>query len=88
MIVTLIFLCGIANFAIHKAVMESGHPLLEPMAKYLQALGGRAAFFTEFAILLAAMLLAANGWPGLALIYGLYTALNLFSGWLMLSGRI
>ncbi|WP_299195825.1 hypothetical protein [uncultured Erythrobacter sp.] len=84
----IIFMLGIANFALHRAVLESGHPLLGQMPGFVQSLGGRLTYLAEFLVLLAAMALAANGWPGLVWAYGLYSALNAVSAWLMLSGRI
>lgn len=90
MIVSLIviFLLGIANFALHSAVLNSGHPMLDQMPDIVQALGGRLTLLAEFLVLLAAMLLAANGWDGLVWVYGGYSALNAVSAWLVLSGRI
>ena len=86
--VAIIFFLGIANFAMHKAVIESRHPLLE-QAHWLSTKGGqRAALALEFTVLLTAMLLAANGWPGLAIAYGIYTCLNGLTAWLLLSGRV
>lgn len=84
----IIFALGIVNFALHRGVLESGHRLLDLMPRGLRANGGRLTLVIEFAILLAAMALAANGWPGAALAYGGYTALNLVSAWLIFSGRI
>lgn len=86
--VILIFILGIGNFALHKAVLESGHPLLGRMPWFVHMLGGRITLVTEFLVLLAAMLLVANGWPSLAWAYLLYTGLNLASAWLILSGRV
>ncbi len=88
MVVILIFILGIGNFALHKAVLESGHPLLGRMPWFVHMLGGRITLVTEFLVLLAAMLLVANGWPALAWAYLLYTALNMASAWLILSGRV
>ena len=56
--VLVIFLLGIGNFAMHKAVLESGHPLLGKMPWFIHMLGGRITLVTEFLLLLAAMLLA------------------------------
>jgi hypothetical protein len=39
-------------------------------------------------VLLAALLLAANGWAGLAWAYLAYSALNALSAWLILTNRI
>lgn len=86
--VTLIFALGIGNFALHKAAMESDSPVMRQLPWITRKNGKRAAFLFEFAILLAAMLLAANGWPNLAWAYLVYSALNAVSAWLIFSGRI
>lgn len=88
MAILVIFLLGIGNFALHKAVLESGHPLLGRMPWFVHMLGGRITMLTEFLVLLAALLLAANGWPGLVLAYAIYSALNAVAAWLILSDRI
>jgi len=88
MVIALIFLLGIANFALHKAVLESGHPLLGQMPWFVHMLGGKVTLVTEFFVLLAALLLAANGWPALAWVYFGYSLLNVIAAWLILSGRI
>ena len=53
------FLLGIGNFAIHKAVLESGHPMLGKMPWFVHMLGGRVSMATEFLILLAALLMGS-----------------------------
>ena len=83
-----IFFLGIGNFALHKAVMESGHRLLGQLPVSARGAGRRVLFGTEFLILLVAMLLAANGWPGLVWAYLVYTLANGASAWLILTGRI
>ncbi len=83
-----IFLLGMGNFALHSAVLDSGHRLLSEMPAIVNALGGRLTLVAEFMVLLAAMLLAANGWAGLVWAYAGYSALNALSAWLILSGRI
>ncbi|WP_095012351.1 hypothetical protein [Tsuneonella mangrovi] len=83
-----IFLLGIGNFAMHKAVLESHHPLLGRMPWFVHMLGGRVTLATEFLVLLAAMTLAANGLPWLVWVYLAYSALNAFAAWLILSRRI
>ncbi|HEY8605466.1 hypothetical protein [Tsuneonella suprasediminis] len=88
MVMVVIFMLGIGNFAVHKAVLESGHPLLGRMPWYVHMLGGRGTLVTEFLVLLAAMLLAANGWPWLVWVYAGYSALNLIGAWLILSNRV
>lgn len=88
MAIALIFLLGIGNFALHKAVLESGHPLLGRMPWFVHMLGGRITMATEFLVLLAALLLVANGWPGLAWAYVIYTGLNALAAWLILTDRL
>ena len=88
MALIVIFLLGIGNFALHKAVLESRHPLLGQANRFLGMLGGRLTMITEFLVLLAALLLAANGWAGLAWAYLAYSALNALSAWLILTNRI
>lgn len=84
----IIFLLGIGNFAMHRAVLESGHPLVGQMPEFVHALGGKLTLVAEFLLLLAALLLAYNGWAGLAWAYAAYTALNAITAWAILTGRI
>lgn len=72
----------------HKAVLESGHPLLGKMPWFIHMLGGKVTLITEFLLLLAAMLLAWQGWPVTAWAYCAYTLLNGISAWLILTRRI
>ncbi len=87
MMIGMIFLLGIVNFAVHKAVIESAHPLLDTLPASFRARGGRLSLLFEFLLLVGAMLMAANGWPTAAWVYGLYSALNIITGWLLLTGR-
>ena len=87
-LVLIAFLLGVGNFALHKAVLESGHPLLGQLPSFTNALGGRLSLIMEFAVLLAAMLLIWNGRPAVIWGYLAYTAFNGGSAWLILSGRI
>ena len=84
----IIFLLGIANFAINRAVFESGHPLLVRLPKVSQTLGRRAALGSEFAVLFFALLLSVRGWPGYVWAYAAYTAFNAGAAWLILSRRV
>lgn len=88
MALIVLFLFGIANFALHKAVLESGHRAIEALPAVYRTHGGRVALGLEFLVLLAAMLLAANGWPGAAWAYAIYSGFNALSAWLVLSGRL
>ena len=86
--VIVIFCLGIGNFALHRAVLESGHPLIGQIPRSVGWIGRRLTLIAEFIVLLMAMLLAANGWPGLAWAYAAYSGLNALAGWLILSGRV
>ncbi|MFZ9394643.1 MAG: hypothetical protein ACO25F_01110 [Erythrobacter sp.] len=88
MAIAVIFLLGIGNFALHRAVLESRHPLLGQMPWFVNVMGGKLTLLTEFLVLLAALLLAANGWPGLAWAYLAYSGLNALAAWLILTDRI
>ncbi|MEC7623665.1 MAG: hypothetical protein VYA25_05725, partial [Pseudomonadota bacterium] len=66
MTIGILFILGIANFALHRAMLDSDHPLLASLPPALRANGGRLSLAFEFLILLLAMLLAANGWPSAA----------------------
>jgi hypothetical protein len=81
------FLLGIGNFAAHKAVLESRHPMLAQMP-WMGMMGGRFSLGLEFILLLGAMLLAASGHPGWSWAYLAYSVLNGLSAWLILSRRI
>jgi hypothetical protein len=83
-----VFCLGVLNFAAHKAVLESGHPMLAHVPWFFQPLGGRLSLIVEFAMLLGAMVMAAAGSTGWALVYAFYTLLNGFSAWLIFSGKL
>lgn len=83
-----VFLLGMGNFAAHKAVLESEHPLLGRVRFFFSLLGGRFSLTLEFAMLLGAMLLVAQGSWGWVLFYAVYTGVNAASAWLILSGRV
>jgi len=84
----LVFLLGLGNFALHKAVLESGHPLLEQMPWFVHPLGGRGSLVAEFLLLLGALLLVANAHPVWGWAYLGYSVLNGAAGWLILTRRI
>ncbi|MEP7221622.1 MAG: hypothetical protein ABI673_03030 [Novosphingobium sp.] len=88
MAMILTFLLGVANFAMHKGVLESGHPLLGHLPRLMRAPGGWASLFIEFLLLLGTMLLVGNGAPGWAAAYAFYSAVNALSAWLILTGRV
>lgn len=83
-----IFLLGVGNFALNRAVFDSGHPLLARLPRSSRILGSRAALVTEFAVLFFALLLSVKGWPGFAWAYLAYTGFNAVVAWLILTGRV
>lgn len=87
MAIILTFLLGVGNFAVHKAVLESRHPMLAQMP-WFEAMGGRFSMALEFMLLVGALLLAASGQPAWGWIYLAYSALNGIAGWLILSRRV
>ena len=88
MALALVFFLGIANFALHKAVLESRHPLLGRVPWFLQLLGGRFSMTVEFAMLLGALLMVGAGERGWAWFYAAYSGINAMSAWLILSGKV
>jgi hypothetical protein len=88
MLLGILFVLGMANFAMHKAMLESNHPVLDSLPAAFRAGGGRMSLALEFLILLLAMLLAAHDWPAAAWIYAFYSVLNGVTAWLLLNHRI
>ncbi len=88
MAILIIFLLGVGNFALHRAIMESGHPLLGQMPWFYHALSRRLSMVVEFMMLLGGLLLAAEGVAWGPLGYLVYSLLNAVSAWLILSGRV
>jgi hypothetical protein len=84
----LTFLLGVGNFALHQAVLESGHPLLGRTPWFVHLLGGRGSLVVEFLLLLGAMLLAGAGNGAWVWAYAGYTALNAVAAWLILTRRV
>lgn len=84
----LVFILGVANFALHKAVLESGHPLLRQVPVIYRSRGSRFSMAVEFLLLLGTMALVQQGSTQWAMGYLLYSAVNGFSAWLILTRRI
>ncbi|MEO0058217.1 MAG: hypothetical protein RIT17_1693 [Pseudomonadota bacterium] len=83
-----IFVLGVINFALNRAVFSSRHPLFARLPQASRKLGNRAALVTEFAVLFFALMLAANGWPGFVWAYLAYSLFNGLAAWLILSGKV
>ena len=88
MLVVLLFVLGIGNFAVHKAVLESRHPLLGRVPWFVHLLGGRGSLVVEFLMLLGALLLVHQHSPTWAWAYAGCSALNAVAAWLILTRRV
>ncbi|ABC64668.1 hypothetical protein [Erythrobacter litoralis] len=87
MLIVIVFMLGIANFAMHSAVMRSGHPVLQDVPWLATKGGRRIAMALEFLILAAALSLARMGFPMSGWAYGFYSACNGIAAWMILSRR-
>jgi hypothetical protein len=87
MLIIVTFLLGIGNFALHRAVLESRHPVLAQMP-WRELMGGRFSLAIEFLMLVGAMLLVVSGHAAWALAYLAYSALNAVAGWLIVTRRV
>jgi hypothetical protein len=89
MALVVLFLLGVGNFAMHKAVLESRHLLLGRAPWFVHMLGGkRFGLVVEFLVLLGSMLMVAQGATGWAWGYAVYSLANAAAAWLILSDRI
>jgi hypothetical protein len=89
MFLIICFVLGIGNFAMHRAVIESGHPFVEDTKFYFgRHFGRNGSYFLEFAMLFAALYFAHSGSTLALLVYAIYTALNALAAWLLMSGRV
>lgn len=72
-----IFLAGIGNFAMHRALFESGDAIIKAsVAPVQRAMGRYTSYAFEFVLLLMTMSFSQS-WPVATLIlYGLYTMIN------------
>jgi hypothetical protein len=72
-----IFCAGIANFAMHRAFVESDDPLVQAMIRpFLDKVGPWVTYGFEFVLLLGALMLAQRNWFAGLMLYGLYTVFN------------
>jgi len=88
MLLTICFLLGIANFYMHKAVAESGHPYVEETKRYFRRhIGPYGSYALELALLIGALWLANTGALAVSLLYAAYTAINSVASWVLLSNK-
>ncbi|WP_170001705.1 hypothetical protein [Pseudopontixanthobacter vadosimaris] len=82
------FILGIVNFALQKAVTESGHPALDRMPRLARHRSGKIMLAVEYAILVGVMLAAEDGWGGAVWGYAIYTAMNGLAAWSIVTKRM
>jgi hypothetical protein len=88
MLLVFCFLMGIANFAMHKAVAESGHPFVEDTKRYFGTyFSPYGSYAIELTLLIGAMWFANESSLIISLFYWAYTGMNGIATWLLLSGR-
>ena len=83
-----VFILGIVNFTAHRAVVESGHPLLGALRGNTLRTARWGSFALEFIILLAAMLAIEGGQQGWLWLYVFYSMANAGAAWVIVSRRI
>jgi len=88
MYLIIIFICGVANFAMHKAMMESDHPLItEARASFYRLLGPYGGYILEFVFLAAALIFANMGMLSSVIFYFVYTLANGAGALVLLSNK-
>lgn len=88
MYIFIIFLCGIGNFAMHKAMLESDHPLIaEARGSFRKILGPYGSYILEFFMLVAALIFANMGMLSAVIFYFVYTLANCAAAWVLFSNK-
>lgn len=81
----LILICGVLNFALHRAVLERGLLLSDEARRVLKRIAnGWGTYILEFAFLLGALTFVRIGSQIAAPVYAIYTLMNGIAAWLML----
>jgi hypothetical protein len=84
MALILTFILGVGNFACHRAVVASGHPMLAQMAQGNVRLLRWVSLVVEFVLLVAALYAAKDGTLAWVWAYAGYTLLNASAAWALL----
>lgn len=85
----MIFFLGIANFAIHSAMLNARHPAMEGLREIFRMMGGPwISYLVEYVILLTALSYVSNHVGWIVPAYVLYTIANGFAAWLFISRKI
>lgn len=84
LVMVLSFLLGVVNFAVQTAILASGHPVLAQIAGRRLRLFGRLAFAAEFLVLVAVLVMVADGHYAWGWAYLGYSAVNGLAAWALL----
>jgi hypothetical protein len=88
MYIIVIFLCGVGNFAMHKAMLESDHPLIaEARGSFRRILGPYGSYILEFIMLAAALIFANMGMASAVIFYAIYTITNCAAAFILFSNK-
>lgn len=86
-IIVLIFLAGVVNFAMNRAMVESQDPLMQQAIQGFQRrLGPYSTYVLEYLFLVAALAWSTRSGSAL-FFYGVYTAMNAISLYLLKQRR-
>ena len=84
MYILIVFLCGIGNFAMHRAMLESDHPIIaEARGSFRKMLGPYGSYILEFFMLAAAMIFANMDMLSAVIFYFVYTLANCAASWVL-----
>lgn len=88
MVILVTFLLGVVNFAMHKAVLVRFSALYAPAQGASGIAGGRISLIAEFAVLVVALALVANGYRGWGWAYLGYSLFNGAAAWFILRRHV
>jgi hypothetical protein len=88
MALVIVFMLGVVNFALHRAVLDCRHPVLGHVPWQENRLGGWVSLSVEFVMLLISMAMIDHGSVGWAWGYAGYTLANVVGAWALLRGHI
>ena len=81
--VLLVLALGVANFALHRLLMESNHPILRRIFQRGGPWLARTMLALEYAVLVLCAILASREAVGAVWFYCGYTAINAMGAWLI-----
>lgn len=83
----LVFVLGVGNFALQRAVLDCGHPALAGLSAAARKGMARAALFAEFVVLAGALYMVASGHRSWGWAYLGYSLFNGAAGWALIKRR-